>query len=89
MLGCAYLGAGKVQPAIAELNEAVRLSPNYPDVDKNLGNALGMAGRKEDAVKTCGRPIELARNAGDGQSIERFAEQLRNYEAGKPLHFAK
>jgi protein O-mannosyl-transferase len=49
-LGCALLTEGKTPAAIAELNESLRLSPAYPDAHNNLGLALGMMGREEEAL---------------------------------------
>jgi tetratricopeptide (TPR) repeat protein len=49
-LGCAYLEEGKTEPAIAELREALRLSPGYQDAHQNLGQALAIAGRTEEAI---------------------------------------
>jgi tetratricopeptide (TPR) repeat protein len=49
-LGEALLREGEVQAAIAQLAEAVRLAPNYSEAHNNLGSALGMSGRNEEAV---------------------------------------
>jgi tetratricopeptide (TPR) repeat protein len=49
-LGSALLGEGKVEEAMVELREALRLAPRYPDAHNNLGQALGMLGRHEEAL---------------------------------------
>jgi len=49
-LGCAFIEQGRVGLGIAELKEALRLSPHYPDAHNNLGLALGLAGRPEEAI---------------------------------------
>jgi tetratricopeptide (TPR) repeat protein len=49
-LGETLLGEGEVGPAIAQLTEAVRLAPNYFEAHNNLGSALGMTGRNDEAV---------------------------------------
>jgi tetratricopeptide (TPR) repeat protein len=49
-LGGTLLEAGEVGPAIERFSEAVRLAPNYFEAHNNLGSALGMTGRNEEAV---------------------------------------
>jgi Flp pilus assembly protein TadD len=54
-----------------------------------LAAAYAEAGRFPEAVSAGERAVELARAAHAAQDIERFAEQLRSYRAGKPFHFVK
>ena len=50
-LGNAYLGAGTLNRAISEYEQALSLAPTYVDAYINLGNALQKAGRLAEAEK--------------------------------------
>jgi tetratricopeptide (TPR) repeat protein len=91
-LGCAYLQDGKVEPAIAELNEALRLSPNYQDAHHNLGRALVIAGRTEEAIAhfraalTTTDKADIRHGLGDAlDKLGRTDEAIREYEAAIAL----
>jgi eukaryotic-like serine/threonine-protein kinase len=49
-LGTALFDLGKVEEAIAEYREALRLGPEYPSIHNNLGNALRDQGKVEEAI---------------------------------------
>ena len=49
-LGNALLAAGDARAAIPHLEEAARLTPDLPGAFNNLGSALGLAGRYEEAI---------------------------------------
>jgi len=42
--------SGRLPEAIAELNEALRLRPDYVEAHNNLGNALLQSGRIDEAI---------------------------------------
>jgi len=91
-LGCALLEDGKVEPAIAELNKALRLSPNYRDAHASLGRALDMAGRTEEAIPHFRTALaltdkaEVRHNLGTAlDKLGRTDEAIREYEAALTL----
>jgi tetratricopeptide (TPR) repeat protein len=91
-LGCAYLEDGKVEPAIAELNKALRLSPNYQDAHHNLGQALAIAGRTEEAVAHFRFALRVTdkavirHNLGSAlDKLGRLDEAIREYQAAIAL----
>ena len=49
-LGEALLQEGKIQLAVERLEKALSLQPTFPDAHINLGIALGLLGRYEEAV---------------------------------------
>lgn len=63
-LAARYLQVGRVQEAIAHLEEALRLRPRYAEAHNNLGNALQSQGKLADCVRkrftTCVRASRLA-----------------------------
>ena len=50
LLGLEWLEAGGLDQALAHLDEAVRIAPDYLDARANLAAALSRAGRHEEAV---------------------------------------
>ena len=87
-LGSAYLQDGKVGPAIAELSEAIRLSPLYPDAHANLGSALGMVGRNEEAAEHFRAALRMSDKADIHHNLAatldklgRVAEAIPEYKA--------
>jgi tetratricopeptide (TPR) repeat protein len=91
-LGCAYLEDGKVEPAIAELNEALRISPTYQDAHANLGRALVIAGRTEEAIVHFRAALDGTDKAdirhGLGDALDKLGrtdEAMREYEAALAL----
>jgi tetratricopeptide (TPR) repeat protein len=49
-LGETLLEAGEIEPAIERFRESLRLAPDFLDAHNNLGSALGMTGRNEEAL---------------------------------------
>ena len=49
-LGDALLEAGDARAAIPHLEQAVRLDPEFPGARNNLGTALGLVGRNDEAA---------------------------------------
>jgi tetratricopeptide (TPR) repeat protein len=49
-LGETLLAEGQIGPAIERFQQSLQLSPRFPDAHNNLGSALGMTGRNEEAV---------------------------------------
>jgi tetratricopeptide (TPR) repeat protein len=75
-LGGAYLGANKLEQAIAYLQKAVELHPDQSDARYQLGRAYALAGRKSDAQ----REFELARDLKDqDQQMIRELTQCEGY----------
>jgi tetratricopeptide (TPR) repeat protein len=49
-LGETLFAEGEIGPAIERFQEALRLAPGFADAHNNLGSALGVMGRDEEAV---------------------------------------
>jgi len=91
-LGCAYLEDGKVEPALAELNEALRISPAYQDAHASLGRTLVMAGRTEEAIPHFRAALNVTDKAAIrhnlGSALDKLGrtdEAIREYEAALAL----
>jgi tetratricopeptide (TPR) repeat protein len=91
-LGCAFLEDGKAELGIAELNEALRLSPHYPDAHNNLGIALTRLGRAEEAIPHFRSALSVTDKADIrhnlGEALDKLArtdEAIREYEAAIAL----
>jgi tetratricopeptide (TPR) repeat protein len=87
-LACVFLDEGKVEPAIAALNEALRISPTYQDAHNNLGRALVMAGRTEEAISHFRAALGVTDRAvirhDLGAALDKLGrkeEAIREYEA--------
>jgi protein O-mannosyl-transferase len=91
-LGTALSHQGRLDEAIRELQEAVRLKPDDSDSRNNLGAALGRQGKLEEAISQFQQAVRLAPNdAGthynlgvalgmtgrQDQAIEQYREALR------------
>jgi tetratricopeptide (TPR) repeat protein len=81
-------------PEVRDGPEAVKLAEDLVrDTPEPTASMLGVlaaayaeAGRFEDAVRTCQRAIEKARQAGANVLLERLQERLELYRAGQPYH---
>lgn len=62
VLGREYFDRGQYVAAIHEIEEALRLVPEFPDLHNQLGLALGMNGDREPAVAAFRRALELNPN---------------------------
>ncbi len=84
--------AGQSQAVVAQLEEALRLQPNYPDGEYNLGNALAGISRMDDAIlhyqaavrldpgyvgAHTNLGVALARTGRVGEAIGEFETALR------------
>ncbi|MFZ3060251.1 MAG: tetratricopeptide repeat protein [Candidatus Methanoperedens sp.] len=58
-LGLAYDRIGKYEEAIKELNEALRLNPDYIEVHNNLGVTYDRMGKPEEAVNELKEALKL------------------------------
>jgi len=79
-LGTAYLQAGRAEPALAQLREALARDPSYSAAWKALGNALVEAGREAEALETWRRGIAAAREKGDRQAEKEMTVFARRLE---------
>jgi len=85
--------ATSTDPEVRDGPEAVRLveeflqAPGQPSVQALgvLAAAYAEVGRFDDAVRTCQRAIETARQAGAEGMVQRQEERLELYRAGQPF----
>jgi tetratricopeptide (TPR) repeat protein len=64
-LGYVLRRAGRMQEAMAQFEEAVRLMPNYPDPRNNLADALMEQGRVPEAIGEYAQVVRLRPRSAD------------------------
>jgi len=79
-LGTAYRKAGQIEPALAQLREAVARDPGYSAAWKALGGVLADAGRETEALETWRRGIAAAQAKGDRQAEKEMTVFARRIE---------
>jgi Flp pilus assembly protein TadD len=82
-LAAALLGEGRVAEAIPEYESALRLDPTSYASLVQLAAACAAVGRFSDAVRAGERAYQVAKDAGQAQEVERCAQRLALYRAGK------
>ena len=82
-LGDAYLGAGKIDEALAEYQAAQRLAPSDPRISRGLGNAYYWQGKPADAEREYLRWVTLAPQDATGHLLlgMLYREEKKNDEA--------
>ena len=93
-LGLAYLGAGRLPEAIAQLREALRLEPGLIEAHNNLGHALQLGGRLFDALVEFREAARLAPGsdvvrlnlANALQDVGEVAESTAEYTASLAIN---
>jgi tetratricopeptide (TPR) repeat protein len=68
-LGVIELQRGKIDDAIAEYHQSLRLDPDYPEAHYNLGSALLEKRDIDNAISECQRAIELQPTDPDAHVI--------------------
>jgi len=58
--GIALIQSGRIEEAIAQFDEVVRLNPNDPGAHNNLGSALAAQGRFEEAINHFHEALRLS-----------------------------
>jgi Flp pilus assembly protein TadD len=66
LLGAAFFNKGKMDEAIAQYQEAIRLKPSYADPYYNLGTALAKQGQTAEAIHQFQEYIQFRPNDADG-----------------------
>ena len=90
-LGQEYLKAGEPAKAIPRLREAIRIQADYSAAYRDLGKALALDGKTEQAVQTYRQGIEVAKERGDLQTakemnvfLKRITQEPMNEEDSCP-----
>ena len=76
-LGLEYLKAGESSKAIPNLREAIRIQADYSVAYRDLGKALALDGRTEEAAETYRQGIEVAKGRGDLQTVREMQVFLK------------
>src|SRR5262249_30073401 len=66
-LGNALVNKGRLDEAIAECREAIRLKEDYPEAHYTLGNALNRKGRLDEAIAAFREAIRLRKDFPEAQ----------------------
>ena len=93
-LGLAYLGAGRLAEAVAQLNDALRLDPGHVEAHNNLGHALQLQERPSEALVQFREAARLAPGndvvrlnvANALQDVGEVAEAIAEYQATLALN---
>jgi Flp pilus assembly protein TadD len=67
-LGAAFAGLGRVREAMAHLQDALELKPDYAEAHSNLGYALAGLGRTDEAMAHYQKALELNPNYAEAHS---------------------
>lgn len=81
-LGWIYVGLSEYAPAVAELSRAIRLDPGDPLTYYHLGEAYRRNRQLRQAGDVLEDGLDLARNAGRSELIERFEASLTKVREG-------
>lgn len=79
-LGSEYLKLADFRSAAEHLGAAVEWDPGYSAAWKLLGNALAESGRKDEALGSYRKGIEVAERKGDKQAAKEMAVFARRLE---------
>ena len=87
-LGAVFLGQGKVQEAMSQFEQTLRLEPDCAQAHNNLGIALAQTGSIEEAIAQCEQALQIkpdfaeAHNklGDDLMKVERETEAIDQYE---------
>jgi tetratricopeptide (TPR) repeat protein len=87
-LGTVLRRTGRVQEAIEQYEQALRIRPDYAEAHANLGNALQRVGRVQDAIGHYERAVQIAPGSAEfqyvlGSALEqagRRPEAIAHYE---------
>ena len=92
VLGRDHFDRGQYPEAIREIEEALRLVPEFPDLHNQLGLALGMNGDREQSVAAFRRALELNPNYLEARlnlaivynEMGRYEEALAEFALERP-----
>jgi len=102
-LGAALAGQGRIDEAIAQLSEALRLKPDFPKAHVDLGVALAGQGRIDEAIAQFSEALRLqpdfpeahvnlgvalARQGRSDEAMAQFSEALRLKPDFPEAHFS-
>jgi len=80
--GTAALDRGDVARAIADLERATTLAPGVSGLHNNLGIAYEQAGRRDDALRSYERAVEL--DCGNQAAVANLAALRAGVSASEP-----
>ena len=91
-LGREYFDRGQYPDAIREIEEALQLVPDFPDLHNLLGLALGMNGERERSAASFRRALELNPNYLEARmnlaivynELGRYDDALKEFATEKP-----
>ena len=87
-LGAVFLGQGKVQEAMSQFEQTLRLEPDCAQAHNNLGIALAQTGSIEEAIAQCEQALQIKPDYAEAhydlgvafENVERETEAIDQYE---------
>ncbi len=77
-MGTCYRGVGQPEKALAEYRQALKLSPNHPNANRNSGVVLAFdLNRKVEGIKAFEKYLQIAPGAADAVQIRQEIENLK------------
>ena len=75
------MALGRHEEAVASLNNALRIKPDFAEAHCNLGNVLMALGKQEEAIASYSGALRIKPGYAEAQ---RSLGTMRNYETGDP-----
>ena len=87
-LGAVFLGQGKVQEAMSQFEQTLRLEPDCAQAHNKLGIALAQTGSIEEAIAQCEQALQIKPDFAEAhydlgvafENVERETEAIDQYE---------
>ncbi|MCC7205175.1 MAG: tetratricopeptide repeat protein [Phycisphaeraceae bacterium] len=83
-LGLTQVSLGRLKDGIASLTHASELAPHSPTIRLALADALARAGRTDEALDQARQAIDLARQAGLPDLVQRIEQMTRQWRPAAP-----
>jgi len=87
--GIAYARKGQYDRAIEDLDQAIRLNPNYTEAFRNRGTAYGLKGQLDRAIQDYDQAIRLNPNYAEAYNNRGLTKRAKGDSAGGDADIAK
>ena len=81
ILGAIFVGQNKLQEALENYNESIKINPNYIQAYNNLGACMFKLGRIDEAIQSYEKAIEIQPNHADAHNnLGTAFKELKDYK---------